>query len=174
MARLRIRQLPATRADLLEKERGRPLALPHIAEEWNASPAPLLSRTEAATRANECVESLRRNPDDTAAREKFAHLLAENLGDAHTALAQLDLLLAMPDQPENKRAEWLVTAADWQARQLQNTEVAQQLYERVLRDFPTTPAAFAAQRRLNLLQLKSRFRKRSAERVALAQPGRQS
>ena len=174
MARLRIQQIPATRAALLEKERGRPLALPHIPDELNPSPAPPLSRVQATTSANECVETLRKNPDDTAAREKLAQLLAENLGDADTALAQMDLLLAMPGQPENQRAEWLVTTAGWQARLRQNPEAAQQLYERVLRDFTATPAAFAAQRRLNLLQLQSRFRRRSAERAPLSQEQRPS
>ena len=76
----------------------------------------------------------------------------------------------MPGQPESKRAEWLVTEAGWQARQRQNPEAAQQLYKRVLRDFAATPAAFAAQRRLNLLDLQARFRRRSAGRTPAPNP----
>jgi len=166
MARMRLNQLPATREELLERERGKPLHLPHVSEESEVGTPQALPREQAATAANECVEALRKNPDDVAAREKFAGLLAESLGDAKTAIEQLELLLAMPDQPPAKRGEWLLLKAGWHARYLDDLEMAKLVYQEIMRDFPNSAPAFGAQRRLNLLNLQSQFRRRFAERAA--------
>ena len=53
----------------------------------------------AAYLAKQCVEALKKNPDDVPARERFARVLADSLGDAKTAIEQIELLLAMPNQP---------------------------------------------------------------------------
>lgn len=160
MARQRIDRLPATRAELLEQE-SKPLHLPQVPEEANV-PAMTLPRAEAAAAANQCVATLERDPNDVAAREKFARLLAESLGDAKNAIEQLELLLAMPRQPQNKRAEWLVTIAGWHARYRDDLETARLVYEEVVRDFPQTSQAFSAQRRINLINLQSRFSRRAS------------
>ena len=161
MARQRISRLPASRAELLEQEKGKPLHLPQVPEEVNTPPM-ILPRAEAAAAANQCVAALERDPDDVGAREKFARLLAESLGDAKNAIEQLELLLAMPKQPKNKRAEWLVTIAGWHARYHDDLETARLVYEEVVRDFPNTSQAFSAQRRINLINLQSRFGRRPA------------
>lgn len=166
MARLRINQLPATREELLERERGKTLRLPHVPDELELPTPATLPREQAATAANECVEALKKNPDDVAAREKFAGLLAESLGDAKTAIEQLELLLAMPNQPPSKRSEWLIMIAGWHARYRDDLEMARLVYQEVMRDFPNSAHAFAAQRRINLLNLQSQFRRRFAERAA--------
>jgi len=160
MARQRINRLPASRAELLQEEQGKPLHVPQVPEEMNAPPA-TLPREEAAVAANQCVVALQRNPDDVAAREKFARLLAESLGDAKTAIEQLELLLAMPKQPKSKRAEWLVAIAGWHARYRDDLETAKLVYEEVVRDFPNTVQAFSAQRRINLINLQARFSRRA-------------
>jgi hypothetical protein len=167
MARLRINQLPATRDDLLERESGKPLRLPHVPDDWDPTTTRTLPREEAVAAANDCVEALKKNPDDVPAREKFARLLAESVDDAKTAIEQLELLLSMPNQPVNKRGEWLMTIAGWHARYRDDVEMARLVYQEVMRDFPQTAHAFAAQRRLNLLNLQAQFRRRFAERAAL-------
>lgn len=161
MARQRIAQLPATREALLEQERGRTLRLPAAADD-HPPPVEPLSRDDAERHAHACVAALNRNPDDLPARERFARLLAEHLGNTAIAIEQMELLLALPDQPETKRAEWLMAIAGWQARE--NPARAQLVYERIVRDHPKTAQGFAAQRRLNLIHLQSEFRRRSAGR----------
>ena len=105
------------------------------------------------------MERLRRNPNDTEAREQFATILAERLGEADLAVEQLDLLLAMPDQPAGKSVEWLARSAAWQMKYRQDPAAARVRLEQLVREFPQTPQAFAAQRRLNLMETEERFRK---------------
>ena len=159
MARQRIGRLPATRKELEEIESGRPLPLPSIPDEEPIGER-LLSRDQAAAAASRCVEALKRNPDDVPARERFARLLAENLGDARTGIEQLELLLAMAGQAEARRAEWLLLIAQWHARYGNDIESARLVYQQVMRDFPSTVHALAAQRRLNLLNLRAQVRRR--------------
>jgi len=68
-------------------------------------------------------------------------------------------LLAMPDQPEGKSAEWLALTAAWQMKHLQNLGDATNRLARLIRLYPQTPQAFAAQRRLNLMEIDDKFRK---------------
>ena len=159
MARQRIDQLPATRAELREREEGKPLRLPTVPEEDHA-PIRVIPRAQAKEMANDCVELLKRNPDDVVAREKFARLLAENLGEAEAALEQLTLLLAMPGPSATQRADWLMLTANWQARYRGDAEEARRVYGRVLGEFPNSPQSFAAQRRINLLNMQAQFRRR--------------
>jgi hypothetical protein len=161
MARQRIHQLPGTRQELEEKSAGKPLHLPHVADELEAPAYRPLSREQALAEANEFVEALKKNPDDVAAREEFARVLAENLGDADTAIDQLRLLLAMPDQAVDKRAGWLLTIAAWHARHRNDVDMALLVYQEVMRDFASTTHAFAAQRRVYMLTLQMRIRRRA-------------
>jgi hypothetical protein len=165
MARQRIAQLPATREELEERERGKPLRLPHVQDEIQPPGEPMLSPEQATTEATGLAEALKKNPDDVLAREKFARILAENLNDVDRAIDQLQLLLAMPDQPSVKRAEWLLTIAGWHARYRDDLEEAKLIYQQVMRDFRDTPHAFAAQRKINLINVQAQFRRRFAERA---------
>jgi len=110
------------------------------------------------------VEVLKKNPNDVAARERFAYVLADSLSESGTAIEQLQLLLAMPSQPPEKRADWLLTIANWHGRYLNDLENARLVYEEVMRDFPNSRYAVMAQRRLNLLTLQ--FRRRAAAEAA--------
>ena len=105
------------------------------------------------------MERLQRNPNDSEAREKFATLLAERLGEADLAVEQLDLLLAMPGQPAQKSAEWLARSAAWQIKYCQDPAAARLRLKQLVSEFPQTPQAFAAQRRLNMMEMEERFRK---------------
>ena len=93
----------------------------------------------------------------------FAALLltgtAARAGEADLAIEQLDLLLAMPDQPVQKSAEWLARSAVWQLKYRQDPAAARVRLEQLVREFPQTSQAFAAQRRLNLMEMEERIRK---------------
>ena len=161
MARQRARQLPATRAELEARDAAPPMALPHIPDESETLAFRAMSREQAMIEARDAVEALQKNPDDTEAREEFARVLADNLGDADTAVEQIELLLIMPNQPAEKRGHWLLLLAAWHLRHKNDPGRARLLYEDVVRDCGATPAAFAAQRRLRLLEMQLRIRHRA-------------
>jgi len=162
MARQRIEQLPNTSEELREQRKKKTLKLPALSadlEDTLSVPTPEGNRHEAEAQANRWVERLKRNPNDAAAREELATILAERLGEPDLAIEQLDLLLAMPDQPERKCAEWLAMVAAWLLKYRQDRNAARVRLEQLVREFPQTPQAFAAQRRLNLMEVEERFQK---------------
>ncbi len=71
----------------------------------------------------------------------------------------MELLIGMPLQPDPKRAEWLGLIAAWQLKLQQNESAARATLERIVQEFPGTPQAFAAQRRLSLLKAEEAARK---------------
>ena len=158
MARQRIAQLPATSEELREQRERPVLRLPGFRHELDETKRrePELTRPEAAARANQCVELLRKHPNDVPVREEFARLLAEPLGKFDLAFEQLELLLAMPNLSPEKTAEWLSVKAVWQLRHRKDRAAAQQLWERVARDYPDALAAGEARRRLNFMALEDR------------------
>jgi hypothetical protein len=151
MAQLRINQMPETAQELQAQEQVQRIPLPALGDSLDeAAPA---SETEmsphaASLQANECVERLRTDPNNVAAREKLARLAAENLGQARMAVDQIQLLLGMANQPPGRRAEWLSLKAAWQIRYLQDAEGARKSLEELAREYPQTPQAFAARHRL--------------------------
>jgi hypothetical protein len=83
MARLRLSQLPASREEWIEKRTPKTIPLPALGRDLDhpAEPrAPGDDREQSAARANDCVRKLRQNPDNIAAREELARILAERLG----------------------------------------------------------------------------------------------
>ncbi|MCF7763959.1 MAG: tetratricopeptide repeat protein [Verrucomicrobia bacterium] len=159
MAQLRMEQLPVDSEELRERKVHKPIRLPALSEDFDPSAAEesTLDDGGAAVRANRCVEKLTRDPNDTAAREEFARLLAEQLGKVDAAIEQLELLLAMPEQPLKKQAEWLGLLAAWQLRYKGNRSAAKALLKRLIAEFPESSRAFAAQRRLNLEEMEERM-----------------
>jgi len=155
MAKLRIDQLPATREDLLDQRKPRILRLPALGDALDddaRNERPTVSLTEARAQADRLVERLKRNPNDVEARESFAILLGEQFEKTDLALEQLNLLIGMPDQPASKRAEWLALVAAWQIKYRHDAVAAKALLERIVREFPQTPQALAARRRLELME----------------------
>ncbi len=71
---------------------------------------------------------------------------------------QLELLLSMRGTPAAKAAEWLGLLASWHLRYPQNLTAARAVMERLIRLYPQSPQAIAAQRRLNLLDLEVKMR----------------
>jgi hypothetical protein len=158
MAHLRMNQLPTTAAEL-RQPRSEAIPLPALGDTLDAAPAHAdsdLERHQAAETANNCVEILQQAPNNVPARERLARLLAEHLDQPDRGIEQLTLLLEMPDQPEARRAEWLGLIAAWHIRHRQDTEAGRKALERLLAEFPKSPQAFAARRRLQLLDADSR------------------
>ncbi|MBM3882892.1 MAG: hypothetical protein FJ387_24745 [Verrucomicrobia bacterium] len=172
MAQMRIDQLPATPEELRERRVARPLRLPALGDELEEDRPVVaaMDRQAAADAANRYVEKLKRDPNDSLAREEFARVLAEQLGQAEVAIAQLELLMELPDQPPGRRAQWLSLMAAWRLRRLHDPQGARPLLERLVREFGQTPQAFAAQRRLNLLATEERVRAAAAKAASAANP----
>lgn len=160
MARQRVQQLPATAQELQERQRGRTFRLPVLSNELDTAerrePAP--SGEDAAAEANRWVEKLKQNPDDVPAREAFAKVLAEKLGQPDLAIEQLELLLALRDQSAGKTAEWLGAIAAWHLRYRRDPAAARPILERLASEHAQTPQGFMAQSRLNLMNMEQRIR----------------
>ena len=159
MAQLRMNQLPATAAELRQQQGAAPIPLPALSDTIDEAPAPSQpgrERHKAAEAANACVETLKRDPNNVPARERLARLFAEQLDQPDQGIEQVTLLLDMPDQPDARKAEWLGLIAAWHIRFRQDADAGRKALERLLREFPHSPQAFAARRRLQLLDADSR------------------
>jgi len=155
MAELRIRQLPHSAEELREQSRVSPIPLPALGDAMDEAPPLSHSKQElakAAEMANSCVERLKINPDDVASRERLARLMTERLDQPDLGIEQLTLLLEMTDQPDAKKAEWLSLIAAWQIKHLQDTDNGRRTLEQLMRDFPKSPQALAARRRIQLME----------------------
>jgi hypothetical protein len=158
MAQLRLNQLPQTVQDLREQQTASPIPLPALGDQLD-EPAPLemeMDRQKAAEMANACARKLELDPNNVQAREKFARILTERLYKPDLGIEQITLLLNMPEQSEAKRAEWLGTIAAWHIRYKQDPDTGRNVLERVIREFPNSPQALAARRRIRLIDTELR------------------
>lgn len=162
MAELRRSQLPHSAAELRERREVRPIPLPALsdfADETGAPAKDAIDSDQAVALAQQLTRQLTRDPNDISAREKLARLFAEPLGQAELAIEQLELLLGVADQPDAKRAEWLSLIAAWQLRHRHDPTAACAILQRLIQEHPNTAQAFAAQRRLSLLNSEIAARK---------------
>lgn len=158
MAQLRLNQLPQTIQDLREQQTAAPIPLPALGDQLD-EPMPMneeMDRHKAAEMANTCAEKLKLDPNNVQAREKFARILTERLFKPDLGIEQITLLLNMPDQPDAKRADWLGTIAAWHIRYKQDPDTGRNVLERVVREFPNSPQALAARRRIRLIDAELR------------------
>lgn len=158
MAQLRMNQLPRSAEELREQQSAAPIPLPALGDQLD-DPLPIedqMDRRKAAAMANSLAAKLTDDPNNIAAREKFARILTERLNKPELGIEQLTLLLNMPDQDNVRRAEWLSVMAAWHIRYRLDSETGLQVLERVVREFPNTPQALAARRRIHLLQMEAR------------------
>lgn len=153
MAQLRQKQLPATPEDWGRQKGTSAIPLPALGDRLDEAPATAegADRAAAARAANNCVDRLKQDPNDVSAREQLARIFAEQLNRPELGLEQIGLLLEMPAQSEHKRAEWLGLMGAWNIRYCQKADVGRAFLERLLREYPQSPQAFAATRRLELL-----------------------
>jgi hypothetical protein len=159
MARQRIAQLPRDREELRERREPRPIRLPTLVDPLDdESPTREsgMTRQEAAKRANRLVAKLQADPNDPEPREELARLLVDPLDRVEDGLAQVRLLLDMPVRPPGKVPEWLAMMASWHLRRGSDREKARAYLEELVRGYPHSPQAFAARRRLNVMDLARR------------------
>ena len=165
MAQLRLSQLPRVAAELRERRTPRTFALPALSESFEEGSAPTGAAPDAgraAALANQLTAQLTRDSNDAETRERLARVFAEQLAKADLAIEQLELLLGLAGQPDSKRAEWLSLIAAWQLRLKHDPDAARQTMQRLIREFPQSPQAFAAQRRLNLMDAELRMQRARA------------
>ena len=159
MAQLRINQLPSSQAELREQRTAMPIPLPALGDsivEDSTSQEQRLNRETAVQMANDCVEKLKIDPNNVPARVKLARIFAERLDKPDLGIEQLTLLLDLPDQEESTRAEWLGLIAAWHIKYRDDVETGRRMLERVVAEFPHTPQALAARRRIQLMDMRAR------------------
>jgi hypothetical protein len=161
MAWLRIGQLPKSREELIEGRIPRRIPLPALGRNLDpvaAARPPQAEREQSAARANECVRKLQQNPDNAAAREELARVLADRLGKVSSAIEQIELLLGMPEVSAEKAAEWMGLIGAWQIKYLDDVTAGRETLERLIRSHPQSSQAVAARGRLNLMDLENKLR----------------
>lgn len=153
MAQLRMNQLPKTAQDLREQQTAGTIHLPALSDSLEQDPLePVqIDRAAAAKAANACVEKLKQDPNDVAAREKLARIFTEQLQKPELGIEQIGLLLTLPEAPEGKRAEWLGLVGAWQLKYRHDLERGREALQQLLKEYPTSIQAFAARRRLERL-----------------------
>ncbi|MBL9135778.1 MAG: tetratricopeptide repeat protein [Verrucomicrobiales bacterium] len=96
------------------------------------------------------------HPQDTEARESLALLYAEDLGRLDWAVAELEKLMALPNQPAKQVSRWLHLMADIQIRRAGDEVAARATLQRVISLFPESALAAKAQSRIEHLKLELR------------------
>ena len=94
------------------------------------------------------VKQLELHPHDTEAREKLAMLYATHFQRLDLATMELEQLIREPNQPARQVAEWLNQLASYQVNLGATVATVCGTLQRIVDDFPNTPAAERAQRRL--------------------------
>jgi hypothetical protein len=157
MAQLRMNQLPSTRQELRDQHSAKPIPLPALGERLDQPPPPpTIDRNQAAASANGLVARLNQDPNNVSAREQLARVFTEQLQRVDLGIEQATLLLNMPGQPNEKRAEWLALVAAWEIKYRQDLQAGRRLLTRLVEEFPGTPQALMARRRLHLLDAEAR------------------
>jgi hypothetical protein len=154
MAEQRLRQIPRSVEEFDESRKPKVIRLPVLREEAEEGPRVSAGpRSEAAAEANRLSEKLTENPNDIEARQKLAVVLAEKLGKVELAVEQLRLLIELPDPEPEAKAKWLARIASWEFHRDKDSEKFCAALREIIRDYPRTSQAFAAQRRLNLTEM---------------------
>ena len=107
------------------------------------------------------VKHLEQHPADNETRERLAVLYAQHYRRMDLAAGQLEELIAQPHAPTRQVVRWLSLLADLQARCGNDFTAARQTLERVIRRFPRSAVAEAAQWRLAQLRQTPRPESRS-------------
>jgi hypothetical protein len=162
MARLRLRRIPHTAEEWIEECRSKPLHLPALHDELeDPEIAEPVDVDQLRQSAEVLTQKLARDPNDVRAREEFARLLAQ-LDKWEAAIDQVGLLLAMEGQMLSRRAEWMGLKAAWMLKLTPESPEVQKVLRRIIQEFPLSPQAMAAQRRIFLLEERIRVAKYAA------------
>ena len=141
------------------------IPLPHGEERIGLRDAPVDCRPveqSGVEKAGALLAHLKSHPDDNHAREELARVYADDCQRPEMAIAELEELVAMPNQQPKQVVHWLNTIADMQVRRQGNHAGAATTLQRVIDLFPNAAAAENARSRLNLLRLEERGQKKTA------------
>ncbi len=166
MARLRIRNISGEEEQ--KPTASRTIRLPSLGKEIERESPSEQNVEAAAAQARRYSEILKKNPNDLAARETFARVLAEQLGKADVAIEQLESLLDLAATDEAAQAripEWLSLISSWQLKYRNDEPAAVAIMKRLVRDHSSTAQAFAAQRRLHMIEMEHRMRRHRDSRA---------
>jgi hypothetical protein len=154
MAGQRLKQMPRSSRELLESRQPQKIRLPSLAEQAAAPAASAkpFTRAEATREANDLAERLSEDPNDAGTREKLAVVLAEKLGRVELGIEQLQLLMEMPETEDAQRSKWMAQIASWRFSLDKDPEKFRLALQELIRSFPQSAQAFAAQRKLFLLE----------------------
>lgn len=160
MARLRIRKLTGEKGEPAKPEELRTIALPSLGRDVDVIGGSA-HVDNAVGEARRCSELLTKDPNDIATREKFARLLAEQLNQPELAMEQIQLLidLGATDTTALRRPEWLLLAGTWQLKYRNNEAAAVELFRKLIHEHTQTTQAFAAQRRLKMIEMEHQLRR---------------
>jgi len=152
MAHQRLRQLPRDDQEFAERKNPAPVKLPSLREEDDGQGRRQFSNpSDALAEVRRLIRRLTDDPNDLPVRERLAAILAQDLGKTADAIGQLRLLLDLPDPSSEQKAKWLAQIAAWELHLNHAPEKFRDLLRQIIRDYPQTSQAFAAQRRLFLL-----------------------
>jgi len=147
----RIKQLPRSAEEFEESRKPKKIQLPALREDLGESGAKKKTKAEASLEANQLVERLTEDPNDVRSREKLAGVFAADLGKADLGMEQLRMLMEMPGTSDEQKAKWLAQIAAWELELKKNEAKYEGLLKEIIEKYPQTAHAFAAQRRLFLL-----------------------
>ena len=111
------------------------------------------AEADPAAKASALVQHLEHYPLDSEAREELALIYAGHYQRLDLAAAELEQLIAQPNQPPKQAVHWLNLLADLHIKYSQDVTAAGQALQRIIDRFPGQAAAENAQRRLGYLKL---------------------
>lgn len=154
LAQQRLKQMPLTREDLLDRRKPKSIRLPALREAFAAPEAngAAMAREEIVAEANRLSDRLRHEPNDFDTRERLAILLAEKLGQVDSGIEQLRLMINMPDAASERAAKWMAQIASWERHLNKNEAKFRVLLNEIIRKHPNSTHAISARRQLQLIE----------------------
>lgn len=164
MAQQRLRQIPATAEEFDASRQPKRIRLPILREEFDPTPAPSSpsppsqapsprSSREALAEADRLTDKLTADPNDFDTRQELATVFAEKLGRVDLAIEQLALLIELADPSDEQKARWTAQTAHWRFSENRDPAAYRAALRQLIHEYPQTSHAFAAQRRLNLMEM---------------------
>lgn len=120
-----------------------------------------LARADTDGVAADYVRHLGEYPLDFEVREKLALIYADHYRRLDLATDQLEQMIAATGQPAKQVTHWLNLLADLQVRHGADLPTVQATLERILDQYPNTPAAQLARTRLSHLKLEFKGREKT-------------
>jgi tetratricopeptide (TPR) repeat protein len=123
-----------------------PIALPQSQGDMGLNAEPMMAPEEESpvTLANQYVGHLRQHPDDWDTREKLALIYASHYQRLDLAVAELEHLIAAPNQPVRSVVRWLNLMADLQLKHTEDNKAARQTLQRIAARYPGSAHASQA------------------------------